>query len=302
MTHLPVEQPPVMRGRFRVALTGLHIEGIRTVGRCNNRHNSGDLLRLRGIDGFDIGMRVRRTEHDKYAGVLRHIVLHKDFLAADQLRSVHLLGRLSDNAQMRTERRCCLRCIGTVFDHLPCQAHGKVIMFITGIPDKDSGHRILDLLPCRRGKMNQQPRQHQGRGRCIVRALHQSCIDHRLLHHGHAVRSVLSVELQCIRQRFLLCVTHILTVEEGTRHIRSLCTQKREFPQAVRRHKISSFRQSRGHKVRINRHSVHQDRVTAAESLIVIRITYGRKPMFKKKVAQRFGSISLIAPFNMIDP
>ena len=103
MADLHVEQSPVVRGRLGVALTGLHVMGLRSVVGCEDLHDALDLPGFRIIDALDVCTCVRASEDDHVTGVGCHVILDERPLTGYELRSVDLGTGLSDDIELGSE-------------------------------------------------------------------------------------------------------------------------------------------------------------------------------------------------------
>ena len=193
MAHLLVEQAAVMRGRFGIALAGLHIVGIRAVERGNDRGNAVQLFSLGGIDGFDIGTCERTSQNVKRPCVFGHLILNEYRLTGNQSRTVDFVEGFADDIQIRAEGGRDFAAEFAKISQFLRQLDREVIVLVTGITDEDTGQRLFDIFPTRIGLLLKQPSQNQCGGRCIIRTLYNARGDHGLLN---------IIELSAVEQGF----------------------------------------------------------------------------------------------------
>ena len=261
MADLPVKQPPVMRRRLRIALPGLHVVDIRTVSRRDDLHNARYFFRLSGVNRFDVGTGIRRPQNNQDTGIRRDIVLDIRPLTADERRTVHLAVRRPDLSELLAEDRCCFGLIVTKLSSLPNQLNRKEVMLVRCIPDENPGKRILDLFLRRIRVILQQPCQKQSRRRCIVGALHNPCIDHRLLY---------------VRQMFGV-----------TKPVRCQDVAAISLPCKI--------------QIRIDRCPVNQNRITSAEPLGIVRVADADMPRRNQQLPQTHHRIYIKGSRYMVD-
>ena len=182
MAYLHVKQPAVMGRGLGRTLTGLHIVHIRAVKGGDDGRHAVQLLCFTGVNGLDISAGKGAAQNMQAPGIGGHLVLHEHRLTGNQSGAVDLPGRLADDVQLGAERRSDLRLEFAEITQLAGQLHCQIIVLITGITDKDTGHHILDLLAGGVGMLLQQPGENQRRRRGVVGALHDTCGHHGLLH------------------------------------------------------------------------------------------------------------------------
>ncbi len=179
---MPVQQSPVMRTRFRISLSGLHVKHVRTVRSGDDLHHSRSFLRFADVDTVDERRGIRTAQHVQTVRfVSADSVLDETPLSRDELRSIDLAYRLADVMKVLTERRGGRFGIPSMIPHFRGEPYGKIVPFITGIPDENSAENLLHFVFRRMGSVFQQPREKQcGFGR-VVGTLDDACVDHRLL-------------------------------------------------------------------------------------------------------------------------
>ena len=182
VADLPVEEPPVMRRRLGIALTGLHIVRLRRIVRGKDGGDAGQLFCLARVDGLDVGAGKGAAEDVQAPGVLGHLVLDKHRLAGDQRRAVDLAAGLADDLQAGAEGRRDLAAEFAEVAQLGRELDGEIVMLIARVADEDARQHILDLFAGGVRLLLEQPGQNErGSGR-VVRALHDTRGDHGLLH------------------------------------------------------------------------------------------------------------------------
>ena len=88
--HMAVDEQAVMRTGFRIGLACLRVARriLRHILPCKDRFDPWHFFCHSGVDGFDDGIRVRRTQQLHGQAVLRDHIIHINRLSGDQLHRI----------------------------------------------------------------------------------------------------------------------------------------------------------------------------------------------------------------------
>ena len=145
VADLAVEKPAVVRTWFRISLTRLHVEDIRTIFMGDDRNYTIHLQSFTGVDLSDVCMSIGAAQqyHCMISG--KHPVLDKTRLAGYQLRTVHLRFGFADIGQILSEGWGDFTLVGTGLHPLDSQLDRQVVVLIPGIANENSAENLIDL-------------------------------------------------------------------------------------------------------------------------------------------------------------